>query len=173
MEQPIISGIAFNRDEAKLTIRGVPDIPGVAFKILGPISAANIEVDMIVQNVAHDNTTDFTFTVHRNDYNNAMGVLEKVVAALYERAELFRSRVIMARHGFRILSMWETRSADRTEFAYLLAWPDLETKAARWASFMADPEWIEIKRVSVIEHGDLVGAIEDRTLTPTAYSPQL
>ncbi|MDP1649935.1 MAG: aspartate kinase, partial [Rubrivivax sp.] len=62
MEQPIISGIAFNRDEAKLTIRGVPDIPGVAFKILGPISAANIEVDMIVQNVAHDNTTDFTFT---------------------------------------------------------------------------------------------------------------
>lgn len=56
MEQPIISGIAFNRDEAKLTIRGVPDTPGVAFKILGPISAANIEVDMIVQNVAHDNT---------------------------------------------------------------------------------------------------------------------
>ncbi len=65
MEQPIISGIAFNRDEAKLTIRGVPDNPGVAFKILGPISAANIEVDMIVQNVSHDNTTDFTFTVHR------------------------------------------------------------------------------------------------------------
>jgi aspartate kinase len=71
MEQPIISGIAFNRDEAKLTIRGVPDTPGVAFKILGPISAANIEVDMIVQNVAHDNTTDFTFTVHRNDYQAA------------------------------------------------------------------------------------------------------
>lgn len=76
MEQPIISGIAFNRDEAKLTIRGVPDTPGVAFKILGPISAANIEVDMIVQNVAHDNTTDFTFTVHRNDYQAAMLVLE-------------------------------------------------------------------------------------------------
>ena len=76
MEQPIISGIAFNRDEAKLTIRGVPDTPGVAFKILGPISAANIEVDMIVQNVAHDNTTDFTFTVHRNDYQAAFQVLE-------------------------------------------------------------------------------------------------
>jgi len=76
MEQPIISGIAFNRDEAKLTIRGVPDTPGVAFKILGPISAANIEVDMIVQNVAHDNTTDFTFTVHRNDYQAAHDVLE-------------------------------------------------------------------------------------------------
>lgn len=76
MEQPIISGIAFNRDEAKLTIRGVPDTPGVAFKILGPISAANIEVDMIVQNVSHDNTTDFTFTVHRNEYAKAQQVLE-------------------------------------------------------------------------------------------------
>lgn len=85
MEQPIISGIAFNRDEAKLTIRGVPDIPGVAFKILGPISAANIEVDMIVQNVAHDNTTDFTFTVHRNDYNSAMGVLESTARELGAR----------------------------------------------------------------------------------------
>ncbi len=76
MEQPIISGIAFNRDEAKLTIRGVPDTPGVAFKILGPISGANIEVDMIVQNVSHDNTTDFTFTVHRNDYQAALQVLQ-------------------------------------------------------------------------------------------------
>jgi len=75
MEQPIISGIAFNRDEAKLTIRGVPDTPGVAFKILGPISGENIEVDMIVQNVAHDNTTDFTFTVHRNEYDAAQKVL--------------------------------------------------------------------------------------------------
>jgi aspartate kinase len=85
MEQPIISGIAFNRDEAKLTIRGVPDIPGIAFKILGPISAANIEVDMIVQNVSHDNTTDFTFTVHRNDYNNALGVLQKTADELGAR----------------------------------------------------------------------------------------
>jgi len=85
MEQPIISGIAFNRDEAKLTIRGVPDIPGVAFKILGPISAANIEVDMIVQNVAHDNTTDFTFTVHRNDYAAAQQVLENTARELGAR----------------------------------------------------------------------------------------
>ncbi|MCU1715871.1 aspartate kinase [Pseudomonas sp. 5P_3.1_Bac2] len=85
MEQPIISGIAFNRDEAKLTIRGVPDLPGVAFKILGPISAANIEVDMIVQNVAHDNTTDFTFTVHRNDYNAALQVLENTSRELGAR----------------------------------------------------------------------------------------
>ncbi|KAE9644399.1 aspartate kinase [Pseudomonas sp. PB106] len=85
MEQPIISGIAFNRDEAKLTIRGVPDTPGVAFKILGPISAANIEVDMIVQNVAHDNTTDFTFTVHRNDYQAAQNVLENTAREIGAR----------------------------------------------------------------------------------------
>ncbi|KPW47226.1 Aspartokinase [Pseudomonas syringae pv. antirrhini] len=85
MEQPIISGIAFNRDEAKLTIRGVPDTPGVAFKILGPISAANIEVDMIVQNVSHDNTTDFTFTIHRNDYQSALQVLETTAREISAR----------------------------------------------------------------------------------------
>ncbi|MEP4548256.1 MAG: aspartate kinase [Saccharospirillum sp.] len=78
MEQPVISGIAFNRDEAKLTVLGVPDIPGVASRILGPVSAANIEVDMIVQNVADDNTTDFTFTVHRNDFERVKKVLNEV-----------------------------------------------------------------------------------------------
>ena len=85
MEQPIISGIAFNRDEAKLTIRGVPDNPGIAFKILGPIGAANVEVDMIVQNVAHDNTTDFTFTVNRNDYEKALSVLKETAQTLNAR----------------------------------------------------------------------------------------
>jgi aspartate kinase len=78
MEQPVISGIAFNRDEAKLTVRGVPDLPGIAFRILGPIGEANIEVDMIVQNVAADNTTDFTFTVARGEMKKALGVLETV-----------------------------------------------------------------------------------------------
>ena len=78
MEEPLISGIAFSRDEAKLTIQGVPDQPGVASRILGPIGEANIEVDMIVQNVAPDGqTTDFTFTVHRNDYERALAILEK------------------------------------------------------------------------------------------------
>ncbi len=77
MEQPIISGIAFTRDEAKLTILGVKDVPGVAWRILGPISEADIEVDMIVQNVAADNTTDFTFTVSRNDYVQAMDILQQ------------------------------------------------------------------------------------------------
>ncbi|WP_396588860.1 aspartate kinase [Bermanella sp. R86510] len=85
VEKPVISGIAFNRDEAKLTVMGVPDIPGVASKILGPIGAANIEVDMIVQNVAADGTTDFTFTVHRNDFAKAQGVLKEVAQELGAR----------------------------------------------------------------------------------------
>ncbi len=79
MEQAIISGIAFNRDEAKITILDVPDRPGIAYQILGPISEANIDVDMIVQNVGHDGMTDFSFTVHRNDFAKAMGILKKQV----------------------------------------------------------------------------------------------
>jgi len=85
MESALISGIAFNRDEAKLTITGVPDLPGIAFKILGPIADANIEVDMIVQNIADDATTDFTFTVHRNDYQKAKALLESTRAQLGAR----------------------------------------------------------------------------------------
>ena len=77
MEAPLISGIAHNRDEAKLTIVGVPDMPGVASQILGPIADVNIEVDMIVQNMGLDNSTDFTFTVHRSDYDKALSVLQK------------------------------------------------------------------------------------------------
>jgi aspartate kinase len=78
MEKALISGIAFNRDEAKLTINRVPDLPGVASKILGPIADANIEIDMIIQNIAEDATTDFTFTVHRNDYVQATTILQQV-----------------------------------------------------------------------------------------------
>jgi len=78
MEQPIISGIAFNRDEAKLTVLGVPDVPGIAYKILGPIADANIDVDMIIQNVSHDGTTDFSFTVNRTDYVKAQGMLKEI-----------------------------------------------------------------------------------------------
>jgi len=85
MEQAAISGIAFNRDEAKLTILGVPDQPGVAHNILGSIGDANIEVDMIIQNVGADGTTDFTFTVHRNDYENALEILNKTSKALGAR----------------------------------------------------------------------------------------
>ena len=78
MERALISGIAFNRDEAKLTLSGVPDLPGVASKILGPVAAENIEVDMIVQNVGVNGTTDFTFTVNRNEYVRARQVLENL-----------------------------------------------------------------------------------------------
>jgi aspartate kinase len=78
MEQPVVSGIAFNRDEAKVTVAGVPDTPGVAARVLAPIGAANIEVDVIVQNVAADGTTDITFTVHRNDIEKARTTLEQV-----------------------------------------------------------------------------------------------
>ena len=85
MEDARISGIAFSRDEAKLTIRGVPDQPGVAYRILGPIGDANIEVDMIVQNIAHDGTTDFTFTVHRNEFKKALEILRATAAALGAR----------------------------------------------------------------------------------------
>ena len=85
MEQPVISGIAFNRDEAKLTLLGVPDVPGVAAKILAPIGVKNIEVDMIVQNVGADQTTDFTFTVHRSDVEAAHEVLEDVASELGAR----------------------------------------------------------------------------------------
>jgi len=79
MEQAIISGIAFNRDEAKITVRGVPDKPGIAYQILGPVSEANVDVDMIIQNVGADGTTDFSFTVHRNEFNKAMDILKSQV----------------------------------------------------------------------------------------------
>lgn len=85
MEQPIISGIAFNRDEAKLTMLGVPDTPGIAYQILGAIADANIDVDMIIQNVGHDGTTDFSFTVNRGEYLKAQGILEGVKGKLGAR----------------------------------------------------------------------------------------
>ncbi len=85
MEQPIISGIAFNRDEAKLTIRGVPDEPGIAHRILGPIADANVNVDMIVQNVGDDRTTDMTFTVDRSDYEKSKQLLENTAGELNAR----------------------------------------------------------------------------------------
>ncbi len=75
MEQAIISGIAFNRDEAKITVLAVPDKPGIAFSILGPVAEANIDVDMIIQNASIEGLTDFSFTVHRNEYKRAMELL--------------------------------------------------------------------------------------------------
>jgi aspartate kinase len=95
MEQALISGIAFSRDEAKLTILGVPDKPGVAYSLLGPIADANIEVDMIVQNVAPDGaTTDFTFTVHRNDYKRALEILERTASEMGAREVSGDDRIV-------------------------------------------------------------------------------
>ncbi len=85
MEAPLISGIAFNRDEAKLVLRGVPDKPGIAARILGDVGKANINVDMIVQNVGADGLTDFTFTVHRSDYKKALDILRAVGKELHAR----------------------------------------------------------------------------------------
>jgi aspartate kinase len=79
MEQAVISGIAFNRDEAKITVLGVPDKPGIAYQILGPVADANIDVDLIIQNVGRDGSTDFSFTVHRNEYQKALKVLNETV----------------------------------------------------------------------------------------------
>ena len=85
MEAPLVSGIAFNLDEARLVVRGVPDTPGVAYEVIGAVSDANIEVDVIVQNVAADGTTDLTFTVHRNDIHKAKTITEAVASDLNAR----------------------------------------------------------------------------------------
>jgi len=94
MEQALISGIAFNRDEAQLTLNGVSDTPGVAHRILGPISDANIEVDMILQNVSADGTTDFTFTVHRNDFDTALASLTQTAERLKAREVRGNNKIV-------------------------------------------------------------------------------
>ncbi|MBL8307020.1 MAG: aspartate kinase [Rubrivivax sp.] len=88
MEQAVVAGIAFNRDEAKISVIGVPDKPGIAYQILGPVAAANIDIDVIIQNMSHDGKTDFSFTVHRNDYQRTMGVLEQQVQPAIGAAKL-------------------------------------------------------------------------------------
>ncbi len=88
MEQAVVSGIAFNRDEAKVTVLGVPDKPGVAYRILGAVAAANIDVDVIIQNVSHEGKTDFSFTVHRNDYQRTIDLLKSDVAPATGAAEV-------------------------------------------------------------------------------------
>jgi len=94
MEAALISGVALNRDEAKLTILGVPDRPGVASGILGPIAAANIEVDMIVQNTGADGSADFTFTVHRNDYDKALAILQASAADMKARSVVGDRKIV-------------------------------------------------------------------------------
>ena len=93
MEQAIISGIAFSRDEAKITVMGVPDRPGIAYAILGPIADANVDVDMIIQNASVEGITDFSFTVHRNDYQKAMDIARKVQSHIGAKAIVGDNRV--------------------------------------------------------------------------------
>jgi aspartate kinase len=120
VEAAKIAGIAFNRDEAKLTIRGVPDQPGVAYKILGPIGEANVEVDMIVQNIANDGTTDFTFTVNRTDHKKASAILEATAAELGAREVVRDDRIVkislvgvgMRSHAGIAAKMFETLSKE-------------------------------------------------------------
>lgn len=88
MEQAVVAGIAFNRDEAKISVMGVPDKPGIAYALLGPVADANIDVDVIIQNVGHDGRTDFSFTVHRNDYVRTMEVLKSKVLPAVGAAEV-------------------------------------------------------------------------------------
>jgi aspartate kinase len=88
MEQAVISGIAFNRDESKITVMNVPDRPGIAFQILGPIAEANIDVDMIIQNQSVNGMTDFSFTVHRNEYQRALDVLNGKVKAAIQAGDI-------------------------------------------------------------------------------------
>ena len=98
-------------------------------------------------------------------------IFEKNKAAFHARFRDHAARIMRSRYGFQIAAMWETRIGDRTEFVYLLEWPDEKTKTTAWSAFMADTEWSEIKRVTHAEHGLMVGQIEDRLLTPTDYSP--
>ncbi len=88
MEQAVVSGIAFNRDEAKISVLGVPDRPGIAYQILGPVADANIDIDVIIQNVSHDGKTDFSFTVHRNDYARTLDLLKTKVQPVTGAAEV-------------------------------------------------------------------------------------
>ena len=93
MEQTLVSGIAFNRDEAKVTVLGVPDTPGIAWQILAPIASANIEVDVIVQNIGRDGLTDFSFTTHRNDLQKTLGILNTVCQHIGAREVIGDDRI--------------------------------------------------------------------------------
>lgn len=98
-------------------------------------------------------------------------IFETNKAAFHARFRDHAARIMRTRYGFRFVAMWETRFGERTEFNYLLEWPDEATKTAAWAAFMADGEWSEIKRATHAEHGLMVGKIEDRLLVPVDYSP--
>ena len=98
-------------------------------------------------------------------------IFEHNKAAFHARFRDHAARIMRTKYGFKIVAMWETQFGERTEFVYLLEWPDEAAKAAGWSDFIADAEWSEIKRVTHAEHGLMVGQIEDRLLMPVNYSP--
>lgn len=98
-------------------------------------------------------------------------IFEKNKAAFHARFRDHAARIMRTKYGFQIVAMWETKSGDRTEFAYLLEWPDEAAKTSAWAAFMADTEWSETKRVTHAENGLMIGQIEDRLLASVDYSP--
>jgi heme-degrading monooxygenase HmoA len=99
-------------------------------------------------------------------------IYEKNKAAFHERFQQHAMR-IMKSYGFNFLAMWESRTENRTEFVYLLAWPDEKTMQNAWRKFRADEEWKKVKQVTNAKHGELVGQIEERVIVPTSYSPTL
>ena len=100
-------------------------------------------------------------------------IFEHNKAAFHARFRDHAARIMRSRYSFQIVAMWETKFGERTEFVYILEWPDEAAKTAGWAAFMADVEWSEIKRATHGEHGLMVGQIEDRLLCPVDYSPAL
>jgi len=98
-------------------------------------------------------------------------IFEHNKTAFHTRFRDHAARIMRSRYGFQIVAMWETTFGDRTEFVYILEWPDEAAKTAAWAAFMADQEWSDVKRVTSAEHGLMVGKIEDRVLSPVDYSP--
>jgi hypothetical protein len=98
-------------------------------------------------------------------------IFERNKAAFHARFRDHAARIMRSKYDFKIVAMWETNFAGRTEFVYVLEWPDEAAKLSGWTAFMADAEWAEIKRVTHAEHGLMVGEIEDRLLLPVSYSP--
>jgi aspartate kinase len=160
MEQAVVSGIAFNRDEAKVTVMGVPDKPGIAYQILGEVADANIDVDVIIQNVSHDGKTDFSFTVHRNDYARTMELLKSKVAPATGASQVvgdpkickvsivgigMRSHVGVASKMFRTLSeeginiMMITTSEIKTSVVIDEKYMELAVRALHKAFELEDP----------------------------------
>ena len=166
MEQPLIAGIAYNRDEAKVTIRGVPDQPGVASRIFGPISAAHLNIDMIIQNVAQDGTTDLTFTVNRSEYAEAMKLLNDIAKELNARdvvgddtlAKIAIVGVGMRSHSGVAAKMFETLATEGINI-------ELISTSAIKISVGVDDKYLELAVRALHKAFELEGDVTEETLS--------